>query len=148
MKTKVNKKFIEKELIPFVLREHGRGFAMSCWINKQDAGTFAYNDGIAREVPDCGAVACLGGSVNLLAGKRALRNDDHAAKVLGLSSEQAKSLFYYWQMKDEEERHHWPLKFISAYAKRRTPFGKAKVAVALLREVIRTNGKCLGPHLR
>jgi len=51
----------------------------------------------------------------------------------------------YRQDSDLKHTFSWPLKYALAFKKRRTPLGKAKVAVALLREVIRTNGECLNP---
>jgi hypothetical protein len=62
--------------------------------------------------------------------------DGAIADALGLTWEQNDILCYKWLTR-------WPEPFRNNYAKRHTALGKAKVAVALLKEVVRTAGKCL-----
>lgn len=144
------KKFILKKLIPFVAREHGRGFAMSTWVNKDDgAGAEAYHDDAPRIVPVCGTVACLGGSTQILAKSRTSSilgraSNRTLARILGLTAAQASGLFFYWEPDDDFcHTHAWPRTFQTKFAQARTPYGKAMVAVRLLKEVVRTNGECL-----
>jgi hypothetical protein len=138
---KVQKRFILRKLIPFILREQGRGFAMSTWADKHLAkGSRFEFDEVERLTPVCGTVACIGGSVDVLKGYKT-RTWRRAAKALGLSDLQANTLFFRWDVGDG-----WPERFRHAYAKAKQPLTKAKVACALLREVVRTNGACLGEN--
>ena len=132
-----HKDFITKKLIPFILREQGRGFAMDSWIEEdlEPGGKFNFDD-IDRNVPRCGTVACIGGSAQFLA------KGKDANKVLGLTYEQADTLFYGWEA-DDESTIGWPEKYVARYAKAKTTLSKAKVAVALLKEVVKTEGKIL-----
>ena len=147
---KAQKQFILKDLIPFILRESGRGFGMSIWNSRKTydtspGGMFTADD-IRREVPACGTICCIGGSVEFL--KPEYR--DRGYKALGLSWRQAQGLFYNWGGAGIQVQsfHAWPAKFVRLFEKRKSPLGKAKVAVALLKEVVRTNGKCLNPTRR
>ncbi len=141
-----HKQFIRRKLIPFILREHGRGFAMGTWCNvKLPVGELCEFDGIKRTIPVCGTAACIGGSVNFIQKSRNLDMPFKAAQTLGLTREQAKGLFYYWEP-DAESNYRWPRSFVLRFERCTTAWGKACVAVALLREVMRTNGECLGPH--
>lgn len=145
---KAAKKFIEKKLIPFVQREAGNGFAMSTWkqpYTQQDIdanfGAKEEFDSVEHRVPACGTVACLGGSIQVLTGKRGM---GPLSKAIGLSKDAADGLFYNWLSGDiNPQGYGWPTKFAVAFGKAKTPRGKAGVAVRLLREVIRTNGECL-----
>jgi len=141
-----HKKFITTELIPFILREEGRGFAMSLWgalnAGTLDVGATACADHIYRKIPPCGTVACIGGSVDILRPSRNIGDDKRLAKILGLKLEQVRSLFYGWR-RDKSSNINWPCIFQRRYAASKTTLGKAKVAVALLEEVVRTNGACL-----
>jgi hypothetical protein len=130
---RIRKNFILKELIPFILREEGRGFGMGYWMEKGPIGARLSVDGIPRGIPRCGTVACIGGSVNVLAGGY---EEDAAATALGLSSRRAHTLFYGWE-------RNWPKRFSQGYRNAHTTLGKANVVVRLLREVVRTNGKVL-----
>jgi len=148
------KKFITKKLIPFILRAEGNGFVMQTWkvnltpdfLREVNAGlAYLEFDGVKHKIPMCNTVACIGGSIQCLTGTRSKKV--MAEKFLGITKEQANGLFYTWcvpQEDEEPETHGWPMKFRRAFEKRKTPLGKAKVAVALLKEVVRTNGQCLG----
>lgn len=135
-----NKKFILEKLIPFILREQGRGFDMCRWRKTGIISKTYFNHELSRKVrtPACGAVACIGGSVGWLTGKsgRIARG-----RALGLNVDQCDGLFYGWI--PGRDSHGWPTKFIKAHKRATTAMGKAKVAVALLKEVVRTEGKCL-----
>ena len=63
-------RFIRAELIPFMLREQGHGFAMSEWIAAIDPGVPFTADGVERNVHRCGVVACIGGSIEYLLRQR------------------------------------------------------------------------------
>ena len=140
--TKVHKKFITKKLFPFILREQGRGFSMFHWSASVHPGNKITIDGLTRRAPSCGIIACIGGSVE------ALRVTHHPiyrpptmeeiAASIGLSYPRGRILFFGWQTKEM-----WPNKFRIAYAKARSVIGKARVAVSLLHEVVRTSGKIL-----
>jgi len=138
------RKFIEKKLIPFILRVEGNGFAMSTWISKytrqaQREGPM-YFDSIAHQRPQCGTVACIGGSIQCL---KKVRGVDKMAKILGITFEQADGLFHNWEPGDTG--FGWPESFRERFSNAATPYRKAQVAVALLKRVIKTNGACLNP---
>ena len=147
--TPENKKFILKKLIPFILREQGRGFQMGDWkVVKEDIGNFKYfHEDLQKYVkwPKCDSVFCIGGSaqvlLNILGIPGCSRTDD-LAKGMGISRDEAEGLFYEWGV-NTTEPCAWPISFARDFAKAKTPLGKAKVAVALLKEVVRTEGKCL-----
>lgn len=139
--TAENKKFITKKLIPFVLREQGRGFAMSVWDLAVTAGAVRKIDDVLRVIPKCNTVACIGGSIQVLSGGVA-NSTERAAPLLGLSYGRAHGLFYGWEV----GHGGWPKEFALRYARAKTTLGKARVAVALLREVVRTNGKVLDEY--
>lgn len=120
---------VEGVLIPFILRDHGRGFAMEAWRHNvsPDIPRVAYDD-CQRKPPSCGTIACIGGSMEYL---KIAREDLH------LSTETCSALFYDWE--DNVGCTRWASKYRRAFAKAKTPLGKAKVAVRLLRDHI--NGK-------
>lgn len=138
------KNFILKKLIPFILREQGRGFAMSSWIRKRRAGSLLDEDDISREVPVCGTVCCIGGSVQVLAN---VRTQAAIAEKIGLTINQTNGLFYDWygygDTGNDGHEYGWPEKFATRFLKAETPYRKAQAAVALLKEVVKTNGDCL-----
>ena len=145
MSTRMNvrhKKFILNRLIPFILREQGRGFGMSSWkITWIAPGVLAHVDGINRKVPSCGTVACIGGSIEVLT---AVEGDEAVGAKIGLDAYQADGLFYGWQPSSHKNRRYgWPKKYARMYDRAKSVYGKARVAAALLREVVRTGGKCL-----
>ena len=127
-------KWIVEKLCQFILREQGRGFAMSF------RSRFAPNekivaDGIRRYPPSCGTVCCIGGSIEILKGK-CLETVHEISRSVGLTEKQGCALFYGWE--DE-----WPQRHRSRYAKARSMIAKAIVAVSLLKIVAKTRGKCL-----
>lgn len=150
--------FIQNKLIPYILREGGRGFAMDDWIVRKDdtwENDIHVGDDVVRKMPPCGTVACIGGSVLALRNK-SVRSGDisegairFAAKQMGLSTPQARGLFINFGPDDSDpdqaDRYEWawPRSFAVRYGQRKTTMGKAKVAVSLLRAVIRTNGEIL-----
>ena len=138
------KKFILNKLIPFITREHGRGFGMENWRYRAPVGEISYQDGVERKVPVCGTVACIGGSTQILCDTRA-RCNRAMGRILGLTPNQAGGLFYRWEADDDPYggKFKWPEKFSAAFERAKTPYGKAMVAVRLLKEVVRTNGECL-----
>ena len=133
-----HKKFITDKLIPFILREQGKGFGMDDWIVEEEPGTIIVCDNISRAVPKCGTVACIGGSAEYL-GKRGTV----AAEILGLTHDQAEGLFLHWEENHKSSEYRWPIKYMERYEKARTPLAKARVVVSLLKEVVKTNGECL-----
>lgn len=144
------KKFILKKLIPFVAREHGRGFAMSTWLTRKPEGMTLFVDEVERPVPVCGTVACLGGSTQVLSIYRPRKNVYHnnvikqLSGTLGLTPAQANGLFYHWEPNDDQGySYSWPKTFATQFYRAKTPYGKAMVAVRLLKKVVATNGECL-----
>lgn len=145
--------FIKKKLIPFILRENGKGFAMEDWKSqfteeeleqlRLEGNDTWEGDGIERKIPSCGTVACIGGSIECLIAPNSRRSLSlkKLAKVIGITQGEARGLFYNWT--GVNERYCWPAKYDKLFARRKTPLGKAKVAVALLKEICRTDGKCL-----
>lgn len=145
-----HKKFIKNKLIPFILREQGRGFGMDDWITEAKPGTLVEFDEVVRAVPKCGTVACIGGSAEYLndqarmkkpVGKRGKKRQ--AREILGLTHDQAEGLFMRWQDYHADNEYRWPIEYMKRYEEAETPLAKARVVVALLKEVVRTNGACL-----
>ena len=138
------KEFIETKLIPFILRDRGRGFVMQRWIMNISKGDeiVAGLGGIpAREAPSCGTVACIGGSIELLTG---LYKSDIAAisSLLGISSENAHALFYGWIPTSLTNAPRlWPKSFRARFKKARTAYTKARVATSLLRQIAKRGDK-------
>ena len=132
--TKEQKRFVLEELCPFVLRENGNGFSMGVWLEKKKPGGRFIQDGLWRSGPSCGTVCCIGGSIEVLMGLEEESTEKEVAKAIGLNESVAKNLCWVCL---------WPERFRKRFLKCRTPLGKAKVAVALLKEVVRTDGKCL-----
>jgi hypothetical protein len=113
------------------------------WQNEEDflrLGTYLSLDSVEHDFPKCGTVACLGGSVQCLIGKRSHKA---LAEALGITKQQASGLFYSWGPENKDLPHGWPEKFRLRFADKNTPAKKARVAVSLLKEVVRTNGECL-----
>jgi hypothetical protein len=142
------KKFILKKLIPFILREQGRGFGMESWILDETPGYLSYVDDVPRAVPVCGTICCIGGSIEVLCGlpSSAMSRTKIVANKIGLTLDQANGLFYEWTNGNVGKDGHvygWPAKFAKRFARASTPYKKARVAVALLKEVVKTEGECL-----
>lgn len=127
------KKFILNHLIPFILRDAGHGFAMDSWKEpapKEDGGKEYSFDDIYRRAPACGTVACIGGSIQCLTGLR-LNADRKMAHLLGITPDEVEGLFYSWM----EYEDGWPKKFAERFTQAETPYQKARVACALLRQI-------------
>ena len=138
------KKFILEKLIPFILREEGRGFGMDVWLwSNMSEGSLAAYDGVVRKIPVCGTAACIGGSAQILLHPRPIMHMDwqKTAKDLGLPKRLAHGLFFVYT--GSNNAPSWPKKFAREFEKAKTPFNKAQVATALLKEVVKTNGRCL-----
>lgn len=145
-----HKRFIRNKLIPFILRDAGRGFVMETWLDKGIVPREPiYLDDIERPGPKCGTAGCIGGSIQCQLGLKRKPSTRALAAVLGITPRQADGLFYQWSYDTDPDyleycpKYGWPIKFVKAFAARVTALGKAKVAVRLLEEVIRTNGECL-----
>lgn len=143
-----HKKFILNKLIPFILREQGRGFVMEDWLIKDEPGIPLYADEVERKIPVCGTVCCLGGSIQVLKGHRNKIMPKTAGRHIGLNPQAASGLFMNWDGENgypsvDGHKYGWPRKFADKYAKATTPYRKAQVAVSLLKEVVKTNGECL-----
>lgn len=152
------KKFILDKLIPFIMREQGRGFEMSDWRFERRDGAYRegtklgfYESGDLKkdvEWPKCNTVACIGGSAELLL--KTGREID-TAKKLGLSEGEFNGLCYCWEKRQISDLDSttskkwgaWPEKYMARWAAAKTKLAKAKVACDLLREVVKTEGKCL-----
>jgi hypothetical protein len=144
------KNFITKELIPFILREQGCGFGMSGWLYRTSTpGDEIERDKIVRPIPICGTVACIGGSIQVLTQDAYDRSaiEDKAPQILGISRRRALGLFYWWRPNaNEQNDYRWPLRYAKKFEAADSPLAKAKVVANLLKNVITTNGKCLGPY--
>ena len=143
--TQRHKKFILNRLIPAIMREGGRGFAMEWWYERLAPKGKLVADRLPRVVPKCGTVCCIGGTIQMLCGNQC--NDaDLAGAKLGLSPDRARVLFYGWEGQEDGVMLRysvWPDKYVKAYKKSKTCRGKAGVACRLLREVVETEGRCL-----
>jgi len=145
------KEFIIKTLIPYVLRDQGRGFAMDIWKWESQPQHGMQNftilfDKVMRDTRNCGSVCCIGGSTEKLLGLGPYVKDEVLAKHLGLTLNQARRLFFGFDPKEDSKL--WPKRYINAYHKANTTLTKAKVACSLLRKVVATNGKVLNEGWR
>jgi len=141
------KNFIRRKLIPFILREEGRGFAMSTWQENENPGQHLTEDDITRKVPKCGTVACIGGSLQALSDNK-IEDERGLGRMIGLTPAQTFGLFYEWEEQDGmngyiSRSHAWPISFRNEFAKAKTTLGKAKVAVKLLRKIAKDGGGIL-----
>lgn len=104
---------------------------------------------LPRPDPQCGAAGCLiaqaiicdaptveQGIAKLKRLERSGNETNHAADLMGLSYDDAWTLFYDWQSE-------WPEPYRPQFAKAKTYKGQASAAVALLRAILRTDGKIL-----
>lgn len=155
---KEQRKFILRRLIPAILRENGKAFAMSEWHENFAADDIDYFEGkyefdnVLRAIPSCGTVCCIGGTAQILLyptsrvkgwSQRVMGN---LAKAMGLTFEEAHGLFFNWTDNDDfrgVNECEWPKNFRDAFADRKTARGKANVAVCLLRKIADEGGKCL-----
>lgn len=130
-----NKRFITKRLIPFILRENGRGFMMESWVLTLRKGQLFTMDDIRRRAPKCNTAACIGGSIALLKhfGTPKRVNFTQAGAAIGLNRVQAANLF---STSLEGLPVYWPFEFYRRYVAANTPLKKAKVAVALLQKIV------------
>ena len=134
--TTAHKRFILNKLCPFLLREQGRGFEMYRWLHKETTGTYFHFDTNRRvRTPTCGTVCCIGGSIQHL--KRTLGGSyfETVGRLIGLNMAQSDILF--------SSDIRWPQPFAQRYMDAKTPYQQAKVAVALLKKVVSTEGACL-----
>lgn len=126
------KKFINEKLIPFILREQGRGFVMEQWIDSGLVpGEPYFETLIERRAPKCGTVGCIGGSVELLKRQSWNRDadaDEQAAAALGINLFNAKILFYLWEEK-------WPEPYRMKFVEAKTLLQQAKVACKFLKVI-------------
>lgn len=144
--TKKVRDFILKKLIPFIMREQGRGFGMDRWL-AQDIDVSTINrDGITRPTPPCNTVACIGGSIQFLTDYRRADTEE-LGKLLGLSAFETNGLFYEWNDRNNEDgvqhQYRWPTSFQNRFARVKTTRGKAAVACDLLRKIANEGGACL-----
>ena len=140
------KAFVLEKLIPFINREQGRGFTMEHWKSDFRVGSVLEFDGVPRKIPDCGTVACIGGSIEVLRRNNYPdRSEASISETIGLNKGEGEGLFYYWELSEDDSRveYQWPVSFQKKYANASTPRAKAKVACDLLRVVVKTNGECL-----
>jgi hypothetical protein len=92
--------------------------------------------------PACGTAACLGGWACILSRKRPhkewfINQLPLGGKALGLSDERQEILF------SANPEIDWPTPFNSRWLRATIPSQEVKVAVAMLKKVIETNGKVL-----
>lgn len=149
--------FYQKKLIPAILREQGKTFAMDHWYldtADYDYDGFLDSDGIIHDLPKtCGSVCCIGGTAQVQAGIKSPNNDwddnviTKIAKILGLTPLEARALFFNWATHDPEENNNvsynglgWPVQYAKDFSDAQTPLDKAKVAVKLLREIVKKGG--------
>jgi hypothetical protein len=140
------KDFIENKLIPFILREEGRGFGMGVWLENVTPGGYFIVDSVERNVPSCGYVCCIGGSVDSLMGRGL--DCDEMSHILGIGPGAIDALFNLWEWDEDSTFPHkfgyyWPEEYRRNYDEAATPLAKAEIAVALLREIVKTDGKVM-----
>ena len=135
------KKFVLEKLIPFILRERGRGFGMSRSLVRAAPDSPVELDGIVRPAPSCGSAGCILGSIELLKFRGIPASSDKCGRAIGLTPVESEALFFRWR--SDMSAPVWPHSYVVRFRAAKTPLGKAKVAAALLRAVVRTNAKCL-----
>ena len=139
---KSEKEFVLKALIPFIMSQQGNGFAMSTWKAFRPAGALFTVDHVKRVVPPCGTVACLGGSIEML--KKIPDIDRIYGRLLGMTHNQREGLFYHWPWYEYEYRPFcWPRDLSTRFFRARTTEGKARVACALLRRIVKFGGQVM-----
>lgn len=142
-----HKDFITEELCPFILREQGNGFAMESWSYYwPESDRLMHFDGVLHQRPACNTVACVGGSVELLTREKDSTHDRYAtvSQALGLSIAQTTTLCYGWKGTPSRWLPQlWPTRYVERYAQAETALAKAEVVVALLHEVVATDGAVL-----
>lgn len=149
---KVNKAISEKtkrillKVIDYIEQEPKR-LDMSAWGTyfPKEWKKFAGVDEVLQPVPPCGTTACIGGTCLLVtkAGMNFLHksgsvkemaeqdecviqfpsdSDEAAAKILGITEEQASRLFFFseWRMGDPG----WPARFVTRYKKAKSAKGR------------------------
>jgi hypothetical protein len=138
------KKFILEELIPFILRDKGLGFDMNVWAKPYDVCAVNPWHGYLkpdREAPQCGTVACIGGSICIL--KKVIANEhseysdsiQKCSDAIGLTEVQTERLLHDWG--------NWPQPYRDQYFKTNDPYSQALTAVELFKAVVETEGKVL-----
>jgi hypothetical protein len=136
--TAKQKAFILDKLIPFILREQGRGFVIDVWRDNVTPGCLLPWAEPPRKAPSCGTIGCIGGSIEVLLGHTEPDpiSTLQIEKATGLSPQQQDILFFRWDSL-------WPNPFAQKLGGAKTPLAQAKVVVALLKEVVRTEGRIL-----
>jgi hypothetical protein len=125
------KRFILDHLIPFIMRDAGRGFAMDMWSAENRIPGYVYEyDGLKRIGPACGTVACIGGSIQCLTGLRE-HQLSKMAELLGITEIQAYGLFYHYRPHEDG----WPTEYAKRLRDATTPYRRAQVTCSLLRKI-------------
>lgn len=123
-----------RKLQRWILAEPLR-FDMRHWVNRDLAKE--------RHTP-CGTVGCLAGMAVHMEGRDPYeaqwRVQDEAEEILGLDRETSNRLFFTESMHPLRKAEKWPPKFDRAYAKAKTPRGRARVAVRRIDHFIATKG--------
>ncbi len=139
------REYIVVKLIPAILREQGRGFNMQQWrATGLPIGESLKFDDVARNIPPCGTVACIGGTITMIEGRNTFQSYGatvELGKLIGLTHSQASGLFYNWD--SGSSKYGWPSKYRKQFEKATTPLEKAEVAAKLLLEIALKGGKIL-----
>lgn len=138
------KRFVVERLIPFILRDAGRGFAMETWNSEFTDGRDRF-DGILRRAPSCGSVHCIGGSIAALKGRVGSpmfsSNFARVGRDIGLNQDYADKLFSASILNGHP--YMWPERYRKLYRGARSTIAKARVAVSLLRKIVKEGPKVL-----
>lgn len=152
--TKLNRPLIEKMIAR--MTEKPEAYDQGVVVASLDDLRVLIKDGDAlpRPDPQCGAAGCLIAQTIIcnaptvaqgIATLKRLDSDGdaegRAAKLLGMPFETAWSLFFHWKDK-------WPEPYRTRFVNAKTYRGQASAAVALLRAILRTDGKILERRLR
>jgi hypothetical protein len=156
-------KVIKKDPRKLDMKDWGRVYSKEA---KDSEGNILYTPKAAKkDFNSCGTVGCIAGWVCLLGDpklKQSLVNNakemsvnsgslefcsldydvdpsELAEEMLGISGAQADLLFLPFTTSYKED--HWPVEFVKAYNKAKTPEERVVVTVKRIRHFIKTNGK-------
>jgi hypothetical protein len=94
---------------------------------------------INGSVPDCKTMACIGGWACILGSNALNASAGELSALLGVDNGAVGRLIDYVGYTDPENSS-WPRKYVTAYAKAKTPAGRARVAVRRIDHFIKTKG--------
>ena len=126
------KRLVCEQLCPRILADEGNGFAMENWSEPIESPELI--EGVLYEVPKCGTVCCIGGTLESIVGK--IISEYELGEMIGLDAQQTEALFYCWShIPTARFPLTWASRYRLAYERNCTPLGRARVAACLLTDM-------------